>query len=104
VHGNDRTDAINKMLRAIQDYQITGVETTLPFCAFVLKHEAFVSGKFDTGFIKNHFKPEYLDKSDANEEEVAAIFGAYMSAGLSAQTSKQINTSTTTSKWRMNRV
>lgn len=104
VHGNDRTDAINKMLRAIQDYQITGVETTLPFCAFVLKHDAFVSGKFDTGFIKNHFKPEYLDKSDANEEEVAAIFGAYMSAGLSAQTSKQINTSTTTSKWRMNRV
>ena len=104
VHGNDRTDAIHKMLRAIQDYQITGVETTLPFCAFVLKHEAFVSGKFDTGFIKNHFKPEYLDKSNVNEEEVAAIFGAYVSASLNTQTTKTINTSAIPSKWRMNRV
>lgn len=104
VHGKDRTEAIEKMLRAIQDYEITGCETTLPFCSFVLKHEAFVSGKFDTGFIKNHFSPEMLAKSNSNEEEVAAIFGAYVS-------SQQKNTSTQnstdvkpTSKWRLNRV
>ena len=104
VHGKDRTDAIQKMLRAIQDYQITGVETTLPFCSFVLKHDAFVSGKFDTGFIKNYFKPEYLDKSTANEEEAAAIFGAFISTNLNASTKETSTTSTKTSKWKMNRV
>ena len=104
VHGKDRTDAIQKMLRAIQDYQITGVETTLPFCSFVLKHDAFVSGKFDTGFIKNYFKPEYLDKSTTNEEEAAAIFGAFISTNLNASTKETSTTSTKTSKWKMNRV
>ena len=104
VHGKDRTDAINKMLRAIQDYQITGVETTLPFCSFVLKHEAFISGKFDTGFIKNYFKPEYLTKSHTGEEEVAAIFGAYISMQTATSKQTQSSVSVTKSKWRTNRV
>lgn len=104
VHGKDRTEAIEKMLRAIQDYQITGVETTLPFCSFVLKHDAFVSGKFDTGFIKNYFKPEYLNKSTTQEEEVAAIFGAYISNKQSTATKTVVSESSTKSKWKTNRV
>jgi propionyl-CoA carboxylase alpha chain len=104
VHGKDRTEAIEKMLRAIQDYQITGVETTLPFCAFVLKHEAFVSGKFDTGFIPKYFKPEMLNKSNSNEEEVASIFGAFMASNLNSKAQEQINSSGPKSKWRLNRV
>ncbi len=104
VHGVDRTDAINKMLRAIQDYVITGVETTLPFCAFVLKHQAFVSGNFDTGFIKNHFSPEMLNKYNLPEEEVASIFGAYMASNLN-NSNNQIKTEVVAkSKWKLNRV
>jgi len=104
VHGKDRTEAIEKMLRAIQDYEITGCETTLPFCSFVLKHEAFVSGKFDTGFIKNHFSPEMLNKSNTNEEEVAAIFGAYISSQQKATNTEQKTSGESKSKWRLNRV
>ncbi len=104
VHGKDRTDAIEKMLRAIQDYQITGVETTLNFCSFVLKHEAFVSGKFDTGFIKDHFSPEMLNKSNSKEEEVAAIFGAYMASNLTNKANEQRDTPKEKSKWRLNRL
>ena len=104
VHGKDRTEAIEKMLRAIQDYQITGVETTLPFCSFVLKHDAFVSGKFDTGFIKNYFKPEYLTKTTTEEEEIAAIFGAYISSQHSKSTVNTNTMATSTSKWKMNRM
>ncbi|MBU3663748.1 MAG: acetyl-CoA carboxylase biotin carboxylase subunit, partial [Bacteroidetes bacterium] len=58
--GNTREDAINRMIRAIEDYHITGIETTLAFGSFVMQHEAFVSGNFDTKFIEKHFKPEYL--------------------------------------------
>ena len=104
VHGKDRTEAIEKMLRAIQDYQITGVETTLPFCSFVLKHDAFVSGKFDTGFIKNYFKPEYLTKTTAEEEEIAAIFGAYVSSQQAKKALNIVTETTSKSKWKTNRV
>ncbi len=104
VHGKDRTEAIEKMLRAIQDYEITGVETTLQFCAFVLKHDAFISGKFDTGFIKNHFSPEMLNKTNVKEEEVASIFGAYMASNLSKPKEQQNSGSQGKSKWRLNRV
>ena len=79
VHGKNRTEAIEKMLRAIDDYKIVGVETTLDFCKFVLKHPAFVSGKFDTGFIKNYFTPDMLQQPANDElEEVAAIAGALL--------------------------
>lgn len=73
VHGTTREEAIQRMLRAIEAYRITGIETTLPFCAFTLKHEAFVSGNFDTNFVKHHFKPEYLDASNPEEMSVAAM-------------------------------
>lgn len=73
VHGKDRTEAIEKMIRAIGDYKIVGVETTLDFCKFVLKHEAFVSGRFDTGFIKDHYTPALLEASNDEYAEIAAL-------------------------------
>src|SRR6218665_1582849 len=77
VHGKDRTEAIEKMIRAIGDYKIVGVETTLDFCKFVLKHEAFVSGKFDTGFIGKYFtSPDLLKVEDAELAEISALAGA----------------------------
>ena len=73
VHGKDRTEAIEKMLRAIDDYKIVGVETTLDFCKFVLKHNAFISGKFDTGFINNFFAPELLKSNAPEFIEIAVL-------------------------------
>jgi propionyl-CoA carboxylase alpha chain len=61
------------MLRAIDDYKIVGVETTLDFCKFVLKHNAFISGKFDTGFINNFFAPELLKSNTPEFIEIAAL-------------------------------
>jgi acetyl-CoA carboxylase biotin carboxylase subunit len=78
VHASTRAEAIAKMIRAIDDYKIVGVETTLEFCKFVLKHDAFVSGKFDTGFIGKYFKPEMLQQPDEELEEVAALAAALL--------------------------
>ncbi|MFN5849660.1 MAG: acetyl-CoA carboxylase biotin carboxylase subunit, partial [Chitinophagales bacterium] len=61
AHGTDRADAINKMKRAIHDYKIRGVKTTLDFGLFVLNHPSFISGSFDTGFVDKFYKPEYLN-------------------------------------------
>ena len=46
--GADRAEAIARMLRAIAEYQITGIETTLPFGAYVLRHPAVVSAVLGT--------------------------------------------------------
>ncbi len=59
-HAETRDAAIKKMIRAIDEYEITGLETTLGFCRFVMEHEAFRSGNFDTRFVENYFRPETL--------------------------------------------
>jgi acetyl-CoA carboxylase biotin carboxylase subunit len=74
--GNTREEAINRMIRAISDYKISGIETTLSFGLFVMKHEAFVNGNFDTKFIDKYFKSDML-KPDVAHDEVAAIAATF---------------------------
>lgn len=73
THGKDRMDAIQKMKTAIKEYKIEGVSTTLPFGQFVLENEAFLSGKFDTHFVKNHFTPDLLRAGNEKKARLAAI-------------------------------
>jgi acetyl/propionyl-CoA carboxylase alpha subunit len=73
VHAETRELAMDRMLRAIAEYDIRGFATTLPFGAFVMRHEAFRSGHFDTKFIEKYFKPEMLDSADDELAEVAAL-------------------------------
>ncbi|MFN4284999.1 MAG: acetyl-CoA carboxylase biotin carboxylase subunit [Lacibacter sp.] len=73
VHGATRTEAIQKMREAIRQYKIEGVTTTLPFGTFVMEHEAFLSGKFDTHFVKNYYNPEKLKEKEHANAEVAAL-------------------------------
>ena len=102
THGKDREEARQRMLRAIADYKISGVETTLPFCRFALEHESFISGNFDTHFVGKYFTPEALALNDPETQEVAALFVGK----LYQETHALANTSTTTvskSKWKINR-
>tara|TARA_B100001287_G_scaffold36356_1_gene25785 strand:- start:6013 stop:7488 length:1476 start_codon:yes stop_codon:yes gene_type:complete len=76
VHGENREDAINKMLKAIDDYDIVGVKTTLSFCKFAINHSDFRSGNFDTRFVKLHFSDPSILEADEESVKVAlsAIF------------------------------
>jgi len=57
--GKDREEARKRMLRALQEYEIDGIKTTIPFHQEVLNNEHFIKGQFDTGFIAEHImKPE----------------------------------------------
>ena len=73
THDKDRISAIQKMKQAILDYKIEGVSTTLPFGTFVFNHEAFVSGQFDTHFVKNYYSPEKLLDQQKEDARIAAI-------------------------------
>ena len=104
VHGKDRIDAIKKMLRAIDDYKIIGVETTLDFCKFVLNHEAFISGNFDTGFIPKYFTPEVLKTNSEEYAEIAAIAGAIIFDNSKEKHNNLPETAVKKSKWKANRL
>jgi acetyl-CoA carboxylase biotin carboxylase subunit len=68
--GETREEATQRLIDAIDNFTIEGVATTLPFGKFVLQHEAFTTGQFDTHFVKHYFTPDKLDNAD--EAEIAA--------------------------------
>lgn len=100
--GKDRNEAIDRMIRAIDEYRISGVETTLSFCRFALDHDAFRSGDFDTHFIKKYFKPEYLKSARKEEEEIASIAASMWISNYKKPVAKSANQGGI-SPWKMNR-
>ncbi|MFK8105370.1 MAG: acetyl-CoA carboxylase biotin carboxylase subunit [Saprospiraceae bacterium] len=71
-YGPTRSAAIQRIREAIQNYQIEGVETTLGFGQFVFEHEAFLSGNFDTHFVKQYYDPKHLKAAQEERAKVAA--------------------------------
>jgi acetyl-CoA carboxylase biotin carboxylase subunit len=55
VRGAGRKQAIATPKRALNEYIVEGVETTIPFHREVVNHPQFVKGQFDTEFIENTF-------------------------------------------------
>jgi acetyl-CoA carboxylase biotin carboxylase subunit len=54
VHGNTREEAIAKMKRALSEFVIEGVHTTIPFHLKLLNNKTFVEGTFNTKFLELH--------------------------------------------------
>lgn len=105
VHAHNREAAIAKCIRAIDEYRITGVETTLEFCRFVLDHEEFRNGSFATNFVSKYFTPSVLEgAADAETEEIGAILAAWL---MEKQPAKQAVSAASlqksTSNWRKTR-
>jgi len=102
TYGKDRGEAMERMIRAIDEYDITGIETTLGFGKFVMQHEAFRTGNFDTHFVGKYFKAESLKKQDETEALIAAVIAAKLFAekevGLGGTAVKN------SSDWRKNRL
>jgi acetyl-CoA carboxylase biotin carboxylase subunit len=82
VWGDDRKTAVARMRRALDEYQVLGIETNLPFHRRCFRHAAFVAGDYDTGFIGRN--AEAL----APHAEPAELEAAIIAAVLDAATSK----------------
>jgi acetyl-CoA carboxylase biotin carboxylase subunit len=55
VRGNDREEARRRMIRALDEFRVEGVDTTIPFHRQILRSEGFRSGMIDTHFVEKHF-------------------------------------------------
>lgn len=109
AYGKNRSEAIERLIRAIEEYEIAGVQTTLTFGKWVLRHPAFISGNFDTGFIPKYFNPDSIsiEEHDPVEKEIAALLSIALSGAHENVTSK--GTTGTANKvqhsnWRKNRL
>ncbi|MEM7101740.1 MAG: acetyl-CoA carboxylase biotin carboxylase subunit [Bacteroidota bacterium] len=102
--GENREEAMDRMIRAIKDYQISGVETTLSFGEFVMKHPSFRNGNFDTHFVKKYFDGAQLEEADELEAKIAASLGAMLLKKGTGQTLPSENhQKIQRSKWRERR-
>lgn len=102
-HAETREGAIDKMIRAINEYEITGLETTLGFCHYVMQHEAFRSGRFDTRFVEKYFKPEVLKAIHQEEYSIAAALSTYLMNGNSSRENLVVKPEAS-SKWKKSRL
>ena len=101
AYANTREEAIDRMIRAIDEYDISGVKTTLKFCQFAINHDAFRSGNFDTHFVQDHFSPEELEvENKQNEEALSAFLALDLIRGVDAPSAQE---PTKRSNWKSTR-
>lgn len=104
AYGNNRAEAIEKLIRAIDEFQISGIKTTLPFGKFVLNHPAFQRGDFDTRFVSLYYQPDDAKETAVNSDatSVAAVFANYLLISSLSPT-KADTQATKHSTWLTNR-
>jgi len=99
VYARNRERAISRMKRALREYEIAGCRTTIPFCHYVMGHDAFTSGEYDTHFVGNHFKPENMSwlnhtGMDVINSVASVLLKAHQSKNGEASTENKINKAT----------
>jgi len=97
VHGKDRAEAIERMRRALAEYEIVGIRTTLPFFIDVMEDEEFRAGRIDTGFIEGWKRRRFDRDPEREEKDLAVIAAAFDLANRRRPPSSSSHT--TVSKW-----
>ena len=101
VHGRTRHEAIDRMRRALMEYEVGGIKTTLPFFRALMEDEEFIAGNLDTGFIpifNERRKPAEISESDKDLAVIAAAL-AYQMRG--AQVTSDVGQQNVQSRWAM---
>ncbi len=98
VHAPDRKSAIKKMIRALDEYTISGVKTTIPFCKYTLNTPQFREGKYDTHFVENYFYPEKTSVK-ADDKTAALVSALLLQNKHHIQLKKKKNPAGSISNW-----
>ena len=71
-HAATRAEAIARTRRALGEYRVEGIQTTIPFFSFLMQHPDFASANFDTGFIDRLLPELDLDQAEVNVDAAIA--------------------------------
>jgi acetyl-CoA carboxylase biotin carboxylase subunit len=88
VWGRTRDEAIARMVRALGEYEVSGIRTSLPFFRWMLREPAFARGEFHTGYLDELLQSrrgDPFDPPDVSSEEVAALALALRAAASGAE-------------------
>lgn len=99
--GANRKNAISRMKRALNEYQIAGVTSNIPFLELILNHPVFTDGSFDINFVENEFLSGDMKSSIENsddENDAAALISALLKSKSSHGIKK--NNSHNSSRWQ----
>jgi acetyl-CoA carboxylase, biotin carboxylase subunit len=84
VWGRDRQEAIERLRRALREFVVKGIKTSIPFHQKVVEHPVFLEGKYDTGFIDQHLAGGKGDPRPVGEDTREARRVAFMMAAIAA--------------------
>jgi acetyl-CoA carboxylase, biotin carboxylase subunit len=90
--GGSRRQAIDRMSRALREYQVLGIKTTIPFFLWLMQQPEYVAGRYDTTYLDRLLverKGDSFNELTESEEEVASIataLDAYLRAAVHAGT------------------
>ena len=104
VWGRTRSEAIDRLRRALDEYEVSGITTTLSFFREVVRDEEFIGGKLDTGFISrfNERRAASDDRPAPEVEEDLAMIAAAVSYAIRQERAAiQMATKTSQSRWRL---
>lgn len=104
VWGRTRSEAIDRLRRALDEYEVSGITTTLSFFREVVRDEEFISGRLDTGFISrlNERRAASDDRQAPEVEEDLAMIAAAVSYAIRQERAAiQMATKTSQSRWRL---
>ncbi len=98
--GNNRTEALTKMNRALSEYYISGLTTNIEFLRIIINHADFIAGNYDINFIDKNLSnilSTTTDNGEYNNEEAAAILAALIKYDHSSNGFKAVKRSD--NKW-----
>ena len=94
VCGGDREQALSRMRRALSEYEIRGIRSTLSFSRWLLERPEFIEGRFHTGFLDELLQQragEPLGEGDPSLEEVAALAACLVEASVLSAPRSAVN-------------
>lgn len=107
--GRTRDEAIDRLRRALDEYEVAGIKTTLPFFREVVRDAEFKSGQLDTDFITRFNQRRNAARiagsaergPEQMEDDIAMIAASIHYAKLRRDGSRNVKAADTTSKWKM---
>lgn len=99
VFGKTRAEAIDRLRRALKEYEVGGIKTTIPFFQEIVEDEVFIRGDLDTGFITGFNERRQAKKDDAATRDLAIIAAALANGTKQKSISAEARTEVEVSRW-----
>ncbi len=103
VWADSRDEAIERMTRALEEYDLNGVKTNIQACNRIINHDLFIKGTFDTHFIKDNFDKYQFEIEDEELLKALAVAACHYKK-FSSINPVLINEGNNENKWKMKRI